>query len=262
MDDRDLSPEQFMRLPLAAPGQRVPYGPDAEQFGHLRVPAGAGPFPLAVLIHGGCWQAAVDLRHMDRVAEDLAGRGVATWSLEYRRVGSPGGGWPATFTDVAAGLDAVRALPTDAVDLRRVVVVGHSAGGHLALWLAARRGPFMPAGVLALAAIADLQEGARAGLCRRVVPRLLGADPAAAPERLRQASPVHMSPPGVPVRLVTAGRDAVVPAQQAVNYLQMAGPMASRVDVADAGHFELVVPGSPAWPVVLGELLRLFDSAA
>ncbi len=126
---------------------RLAYGPGAFQFGDLRLPAGPGPgpHPTVVLIHGGYWRARYGLKLMTGLAKDLAARGYAAWNIEYRRIGNPGGGWPGTFLDVAQATDYLREIaPTYALDLKRVVPIGHSAGGHLALWLAGR--PRIPAG--------------------------------------------------------------------------------------------------------------------
>src|SRR5262245_60200302 len=130
------------------------------QFGELRLPGGDGPHPVVIAIHGGFWKAAYGLDHIGPVCEALAGAGVATWNLEYRRIGNPGGGWPGTLEDVALGAGHLREIAGEhRLDLKRVVVVGHSAGGHLALWLAGRgRSRDMPLrGVVSLAGVADLR---------------------------------------------------------------------------------------------------------
>src|SRR4051794_8801364 len=135
--------ESFTDL-LAKPREqadaRIAYGSDPNQFGDLWVPAGKGPFPVVVLIHGGCWQAALPgTILMDYMAADLRAKGVAVWNLEYRRLGQAGGGYPGTFLDVAAGVDKLRNLAKARnLDLSRVVVAGHSAGGHLTAWTAGR----------------------------------------------------------------------------------------------------------------------------
>jgi len=124
---------------------RLAYGTGAFQFGDLRLPTGPGPHPTVVLIHGGYWRSRYGLKLMTGLARDLAVRGYAAWNIEYRRVGNPGGGWPGTFLDVALATDYLREITTGyALDLQRVVPIGHSAGGHLALWLAGR--PRIPAG--------------------------------------------------------------------------------------------------------------------
>ena len=124
--------------PLPPPGQLIAYGPAASQFGSLRVPDGDG-LPVAVLIHGGCWLAQFDYRYFEHLAHAIHALGFVSWNIEYRRVGEEGGGWPGTFGDVADAIDHVRALPGAVrFDLERVTVIGHSAGGQLALWSASR----------------------------------------------------------------------------------------------------------------------------
>ena len=126
----------------------ISYGKDRLQFGELRLPPGAGPFPAMVLIHGGCWLAEFDIAHVRKLAAAFTATGIATWTIEYRRVGDPGGGWPGTFDAVAAGADHLVALAAQfELDLSRVVVAGHSAGGQLAIWLT-NRPPQWPSSVL------------------------------------------------------------------------------------------------------------------
>ena len=135
-----LSPADVNRLPSKPADARISYGPDPLQFGELRLPRGTGPFPLAVVIHGGCWVSEVaTLQNTAALADALRDAGIATWNIEYRRVDNPGGGWPGTFTDVADAVDLVRVIAREhPIDLSRVVTIGHSAGAHLALWAAAR----------------------------------------------------------------------------------------------------------------------------
>ncbi len=125
--------------PVPPADHRIAYGSDSLHFGELRLPRGSGPHPLVVVIHGGCWRSQYDLRHISSASAALTRAGFATWTLEYRRIGNPGGGWPGTFRDVTQGVDYVRTLAQSfPLDTGRVVLLGHSAGGHLALWLAAR----------------------------------------------------------------------------------------------------------------------------
>ena len=136
-----INSRDILTMPAPEADERISYGSDSLQFGELRRPAGDGPHPVAVVIHGGFWRAAYSLDHIGHLATALTEAGVATWSLEYRRIGDPGGGWPGTFEDIGAGADFVRQLAESAsLDLARIVTVGHSAGGHLALWLAGRPG--------------------------------------------------------------------------------------------------------------------------
>ena len=134
---------------VAPPAEaRISYGDDALQFGELRLPDGPGPHPVAIVIHGGCWLGEFDLTHIGTLAEALNEEGIAAWVIEYRRIGNPGGGWPGTFEDVARGADHLRKIAKEhPLDLDRVIAVGHSAGGHLALWLA-----WIPIGPVALTA--------------------------------------------------------------------------------------------------------------
>jgi acetyl esterase/lipase len=158
-----MSASDVVALPRPEADHRLSYGDDPLQFGELRLPEGEGPFPVVIVIHGGCWLSAYDLGYMSALADALTVAGVATWSIEYRRVGDEGGGWPGTFQDVADAADHLFEIASEYdLDLDRVAAVGHSAGGHLALWLAGRKwldgedplrgeGPLALNGVVALA---------------------------------------------------------------------------------------------------------------
>ena len=138
-----ISAEEYVTSAVQAADHRITYGDDPSQFGDLFLPQGDGPHPVLFLLHGGCWRAPYGLEPVGQMARTLADAGLAVWSLEYRRLGN-GGGWPHTFLDVAHGADLLRELATTyPLDLTQVVVAGHSAGGHLALWSAAR--PQLPA---------------------------------------------------------------------------------------------------------------------
>lgn len=252
--------------PLPAADHRIAYGPGPQQFGELRLPPGPGPHPVVVLIHGGCWQAEYDLKHVTPTAAALTRAGVATWTPEYRRLGDEGGGWPGTFLDVARATDHLRELAERfPLDTTRVVTVGHSAGGHLALWLAARPGlpagtplstpsPLRLHGVVSLAGITDLRAyGAASGSCNASVTPLLGGTPDEVGERYALASPVERLPLGVPVRLVHGAGDPIVPVAGARAFearARAAGDDA-RLDVVEgAGHFDVIAPFAPAWRAV------------
>ena len=260
-----LTTAEALALPQPAADHRLAYGPGPLQFGELRLPAGAGPFPVAVVLHGGCWLAAYDLGYVAGLAGELAKEGIATWSVEYRRVGDEGGGWPGTFLDVAAGADHLRALAERfPLDLGRVVAVGHSAGGHLALWLGGRHRlpaesalaagePLALRGVVGLAPIADLAAYASDEGCGAAIPDLLGGAPAAVPERLRLASPIELLPLGIPQRLLVGSSDPIVPPAHVRAYAEAArkaGDDVTLLELPAAGHFEAVVPGTSAWPAV------------
>jgi acetyl esterase/lipase len=233
------------------------YGPDPQHVGELFLPA-ALPAPVAVVLHGGFWRDRYDRHLMDDLCGDLAGRGWAAWNLEYRRLGS-GGGWPATFDDVAAGIDALAGL--DGLDLRTVVTVGHSAGGHLALWAAAR--PLARVRVthaVSQAGVADLAEAHRLGLSRTVVGELLGGSPGELPAAYAAASPAELLPLGVPQLLVHGAEDEIVPLSIARRYAAAAaaaGDAVELVELPGVDHFEHLEPGSAAWAAVTRTLQRL-----
>lgn len=243
------------------------YGQDPSQVGELTLPAGDRQPGLVVIIHGGFWRAAYDLGLGRPLAADLAERGYAVWNLEYRRV-ADGGGWPATLADAAAGFDHVRELPGD-LDVDRVVVIGHSAGGQLAGWLAGRAhladgdvgaGPaVVPVGVVAQAGVMDLVGAATTGVGGSAVPDLLGGPPAAVPDRYTIASPLAQVPLPVPVRCVHAPADGNVPYSQSQTYVQAAKAAGADAELVTAhgDHFSLVDPTDPDWMLVVDLLPSL-----
>jgi acetyl esterase/lipase len=261
-----LSWTQLSALPLPPPGEKIAYGPAPQQFGELRLPAGKPPrkqgWPVVVLVHGGCWQAEYDYVYFNRMAAALADAGMASWTLEYRRLGDAGGGWPNTFLDVAQGTDALRAIAkSHGIDVRRVVSMGHSAGGHLALWLAARHKlpttsalhtaqPLALQGVVGLAAITDLAQY-RVGdpeSCNAAVDPLMGGSDAEQPLRYAQGSPRALLPLGIPQWLVQGSADAIVPAAGVQAYAQAARAAGDTVNLTledGLGHFDVVAPSGP-----------------
>ena len=256
---------------------RIAYGQDPLQFGELRLPAGSDPTALVVLIHGGCWRSQYDLMHVAPAAAALVNAGFATWTIEYRRVGDPGGGWPGTFDDIAHAVDHVRALALQfpRIDTMRVVLMGHSAGGQLALWAASRkqnettgafrssRPPLPIAGVIGLAAITDLAEyGAAPGGCNGAVTPLMGGTATAVPERYRTVNPIERSPIGQRMVLLHGDADPIVPVAQSrklVTRERATGGSPELTIIPGAGHFDLVAPQSEAWLVVLRSVRSLTD---
>lgn len=242
---------------------RIAYGEAPQQFGDLRLPAGATPHPVAIVIHGGYWRAAYSLDHIGHLCAALTRAGVATWSLEYRRIGDPGGGWPAAGQDVLRGAQHLRSLAGRyPLDLTRVVAIGHSAGGQLALWLAAQHPQHQVPlrGVVALAAVADLRRAWELGLSRGVVADLLGGTPHDVPERYRQASPIELLPLHLPQRLLHGTNDDVVPIEISRRYqaaAAAAGDDARLIELPGAGHFELIDPRTPQWKSVQAAVLDL-----
>ena len=263
-----------LELPRPEADHRLSYGNDPLNFGELRLPAGDGPFPVVIVIHGGCWLAEYDLAYMSAWADAVTEAGIATWSIEYRRVGDPGGGWPGTFEDAARAADHLSDIArTYDLDLERVAAAGHSAGGHLALWLAGRHGldredplrgdrPLALNGVVALAGIPDLAAYAAPEGCGSAVPSLLGGRPEDVPERTRRASPIEMLPVGVDLTMVTGALDSIVPAEQAHRFADTARRMGDTVEIIDiggAGHFELVDPTHDAFGVIRDAVLKAVE---
>jgi acetyl esterase/lipase len=257
----------LLARPRPAPDASVHYGADPLQIADLWLPPGRGPHPVVLMVHGGCWQSDVaDRRIMNWIAADLRGRGIAVWNIDYRGVDRAGGGYPGTFRDAAAAADALRAHAAQyRLDLSHVVAVGHSAGGHLALWLAGR--PRLPAGsplaspdplpiaaAISLGGLPDLEEAARSpnGCGNEVVGRLTGGHYA-------DTSVPRLAPLGLPQVLINGAEDGIIPLAYAEGY---ARPMRAAGDdvrvriVARTGHVELIAPESAAWAAARAEIER------
>ena len=238
----------------------VAYGDDAEQVIDLRLPVSGQRGPLIVFLHGGFWMAEYDRAHVGPLAADLAAGGYPVACLEYRRIGQPGGGWPGTLADVAAGLSAVSwlfgGLVSSSVDLVRPIVAGHSAGGHLALWVATRGladASSLVRAVLALAPVADLRRAYELGLGDGAVGELLGGGPDDVPDRYAMADPAAQRPPPVPTVIVHGLADDRVPVEIGREYAQSAaaaGADVTCVELEDTDHFAVIDPMSAAWPTV------------
>jgi acetyl esterase/lipase len=245
--------------------QAVPYGDQPDQAGDLYLPE-AGEAPLVCLFHGGFWRMPYGRDQLEPMARDLCAAGVAVWNLGYRRVGAGGHPWPATFEDVRA---AVAFLPELAkehpqLDLRRLVLVGHSAGGHLAYWGAREArgllGPERPAAVVGLAPILDLTAAFEARLGPGAVEDFLGGTPAAVPERYREASPAARLPLGIRQHVLHGEDDHEVPPRLSEDYVGRARDAGDEVDyvpLPGADHMALVDPRSPAYAAVLRHLLSV-----
>jgi acetyl esterase/lipase len=244
------------------PAATIAYGAAAQQVADLRKPAGKGPFPVAVVIHGGCWRSDFDNRlSMSAFAEALGKRGFATWNIEYRRLGDQGGGWPGTFEDVAGAIDKLAGVAAEhQLDLSRVVIVGHSSGAHLALWAASRsrlpapwsKTALKPASVVAIdgpAALAPLV-GIDTQFCGApVIAPFMGGAPDERPEAYNLASPANHLPLGVRQLAVEAELGGLM--QPYNSAVRASGDPIEVLRPDKANHFDIVTPGSPNGEAVL-----------
>ncbi|MEO8889459.1 MAG: alpha/beta hydrolase [Jatrophihabitantaceae bacterium] len=249
--------------------RRSAYGGDESQFGELYRPADGRYRGTVVIIHGGFWRARYDLSLGQPLASDLAARGYTVWNLEYRRVGN-GGGWPGTLDDVADGIDHLATLD---VDTAGVVVIGHSAGGQLATWAAARdalpagapgAGPEVAVtGVVSQAGVLDLATAADQGVGGTAPADLLGGLPRQVPERYAVADPIGQVPLRVPVLCLHSRSDLNVPYAQSTAYVAAAtaAGATARLVPTQGDHFTLIDPGSAAWKDVLDALPALLSPA-
>ncbi|HEX5075392.1 MAG TPA: alpha/beta hydrolase [Gemmatimonadaceae bacterium] len=273
-----MTPQDLASLPTQPPDQRIAYGTDSSQYGELRVPTGPGPHPVVVLVHGGCFKAAyAQASYFGQMGDALEAKGIATWNIEYRRLGEPGSGWPGTYLDVAHGVDHLRAIASRyQLDLRRVVIVGHSAGGHLAMWAAARSrvpkgsaiyvaNPLPVRGVVDLAGPLDMTAHIREyeGLCGdSVITTLLGGTPAAVPDRYAQASPMALLPLGVPQVIAIGTYEDFVPRELVDAYVgaaTKAGDSVRTLVFPGAGHFEIASASQWTWSRIETAIRALLD---
>jgi dipeptidyl aminopeptidase/acylaminoacyl peptidase len=250
--------------PAPPPDFTLRYGEHPDQVADVRLP-NAVTSQLVIFVHGGFWRTAFDRAHVGPLAADLADRGYAVAAVEFRRVGQPGGGWPGTFSDVAAAVAAVpdllakelahRGLP--AVDVDRPVLAGHSAGGHLALWYAAVA-PDAVRGVLALAPVADLITAQREAIGDDAVTGLLGGGPEDLPDIYASADPMAHLPLNVRTVIVHGTDDDRVPIALSRHYVAAArrlGDDTRLIELPGVDHFGVIDPLSSAWPTVVDALL-------
>ena len=234
---------------------RIPYGGDALQFGDLRLPSSPGPHPVVIFIHGGYWRNAYNLEHAGHLCAALARAGAATWNIEYRRIGDPGGGWPGTLDDVLHGAEHVVKIGARYnLDLHRMVASGHSAGGQLVLWLAAQRAVDLR-GVIPLAAVSDLRRAWALQLSNGVVKQFLGGSPEQTPQRYAATSPMELLPISVPQRMVHGTADNIVPFDMSERFAK-ASTNSKLIPLRGAGHFEPIDPRSREWETVQKNILN------
>jgi pimeloyl-ACP methyl ester carboxylesterase len=231
--------------PPAPADARIAYGPEPLQFGDLRLPAGDGPFPLALVLHGGYWQATYNVIHTGRLCEVLTAEGLATWNLEYRSIGVPGGEWPGPRDDLELALAFRDRLPFEHDG--RTLLVGHSAGGQLALWAAKRAR--LP--VLALAPVSDVRDAVARRGPESAPARFM------APEHFPDGSPLELLPLGVPQIVLHGTADDSVPYEMSERYVEAAGGEAELVTLEGAGHFDLIDPQADAFAKTVVAAKRL-----
>jgi acetyl esterase/lipase len=271
--------DDYTALNGRAPDLRVDYGSAPSQYAELFLPQGEGPFPVVALIHGGCWTVQYGgITQMRNMATDLARQGMAVWSIEYRCHDQPGGGYPGMYQDVAQALDRLRTLAApQRLDLARVVLVGHSAGGHLAQWAAARARlprssplfvdyPLPVPVVISLGGLADLRNEASLirCSCERDTAQLAGQPSAARPDVFADTSPAELLPCGVRTVLIHGEFDTISPLRAGQDYArraQAAGDAAQVIVLPGGSHFDEVSAASPCWPIVCGEIGKALGMA-
>lgn len=270
-------PSDVTNLHSAPANATLSYGANPRQIGELRLPANKGLHPVVIVLHGGCWSDKfADLRYTSAISDALRDLGYATWNMDYRGIDNKDGGWPGTFLDVAQGVDYLRSISKKYnLDLNKVLVIGHSAGGHLALWLGARHNlpsnsPFYQAnplrlrGVIALGGVPDLRNFRSHGqeTCGSdVVSALLGSKEEAIEAHYRQASPMDMLPLKTQQILIYGTEDPVAP-DTLTAYLSKAkqkGDSVKLIRIPYAGHHEYTVPNSVVWPFLVHEIQSIFN---
>jgi len=243
-------------LTLAPPkaNARVPYGKGPQQFGDFFLPQGSGPHRAVIFIHGGFWRNAFSLDHAGHLCSALARAGAAVWSIEYRRIGDPGGSWTGMSEDIVHGAQQLVPLANRYnLDLKRVIAAGHSAGGQLALWLAAQQVVDLR-GVVPLAAVSDLRRAYALQLDGGVAGELLGGSPDRVPQRYAAASPMELLPIPVPQRVVHGTADKVVPFEMSLRFAK-ASKNSKLIPLPGVGHFELIDPRANIWPTIRKNIL-------
>ncbi|OON63502.1 alpha/beta hydrolase [Massilia sp. KIM] len=269
----------YLALEGPAPSAKIAYGAALSQYAELFLPQGTGPFPVAVLVHGGCWTSKFGgIGQLRNMAGALAARGIAVWNVEYRRVDEEGGGYPGMYLDMHAALDALRAQAgRHPLDLARIVAVGHSAGGQLVQWIAGRARipatsplhhpqPLPVRAIVSLGGLADLRGEAALiqKSCGRDTVQLAGSPSAARPDVFADTNAAELLPNGSRTWLVTGELDTISPPRVAHDYAskaRAAGDVAEVVILPGASHYDEVAATSFAWPRVLQVIEQALELA-
>lgn len=252
-----MSAEDILSRTQPTPDTRVAYDAGPNQFLEVRLPPTPGPHSVVLNIHGGYWRATYDLAHAGHLCQALRAAGVATFNTEYRRIGDPGGGWPGTFADIRSAYRFLRQEHSRFhLDLDRLVVVGHSAGGQLALCLAAHETSLRS--VISLAGVVDLKQAYALHLSHDAVAEFLGGKPDQVPEHYREADPMALSIPQARQWLLHGSDDDTVPPEFSRNYVaqkKKAGESVQLLEIPRASHFELIDPTADAFKNVKNTVL-------
>ncbi len=259
----------YLALSGPAPSATIAYGSAPSQFAELFRPAGPGPFPVVVLVHGGCWTVKFGgITQMRNVAGALAARGIAVWNVEYRRVDEEGGGYPGTYQDINAALDTLAAQAGRyQLDTGRIVAMGHSAGGQLVQWIAgrARIAPSSPLfqatplavrHVISLGGLADLrrEQALIKSSCGRDIEQLAGLPSPGRPDVFSDTNAAELMPNGASTVLITGALDTISPPRVAYDYAaraQAAGDRARVIILPKASHYDEIAASSPSWKLIL-----------
>jgi acetyl esterase/lipase len=279
------NPLELLKQPTPPANRRIVYGKDSSQFGEIRVPDGTGPFPIALLVHGGCWsdklkdlpEAVTSFELLRPIASALAQAGIASWNVEYRRLGNEGGGWPGTYRDISRAADLLRDIaPRYHLDLNRTFVIGHSSGGQLAMWLAARNklpknsilrtdSPLSLKGVINIDGPPDLEtfRSIEQPMCGGpVVTEFIGGTPVEFPDRYREGSVSELLPTGVRQELFIRAQPAQLSrlVEQYVGVAEKAGDPIRMFTLKGSSHFDGINPRTPDWQIVMASIRSLLGN--
>jgi acetyl esterase/lipase len=283
LQGQTTNPMELVKQATPPASERLRYGKSPLQFGELRLPAGSGPFPVAILVHGGCWafklpslpENVTSFELLRPIAAALATAGIASWNVEYRRLGNEGGGWPGTYQDLSRATDYLRELaPRYHLNLKHAVAVGHSSGGQLALWLGARgklpkssmlysNSPLPLIGVVSVDGPPDLEadRAIEQSVCGGpVITQFVGGTPAEFPSRYREGSASGLLPIGTRQEIFVAGRHGeewIALFKRYVAAAEKAGDPVRLLTMDGAGHFDGINPQAPAWQAVMASIQSL-----